>query len=162
MEAHHQTHSLLEEADEIQGELDEVLKCFKAGELMRGRVNGVLQAKLKALQAQIADNNKRRQKIQSAIVCCEEIAKLSTGMKTSAVIRKKIEQMKKEMKGEVEHAKNFLNRVAPEQVTLFTKLILSFNSIIYSFIINSFYILMSRARQNDQSQSKVLLGDQPR
>ena len=120
VEAHHQTRSLLEEAEESQTELDEVLNGYKEGDGMRGRVDGVLQTMLKAIEAQIAENNNGRQKIRSAIVICQEMAKLSPGMKTSAVIRKKIEQMKKEMKGEVEQAKNFLNRVAPEQVKLFT------------------------------------------
>ena len=121
VEAQHQTHSLLEEAEESQTELDQVLNGFKAGDATRGRVDGVLQAKLKALQAQIADNNKRRQKIQSAIGICHEMVNLSHGMKASAAIRKKIEQMKKEMKGEVEQAKILLDHVAPEQVTLFTQ-----------------------------------------
>ena len=88
---------------------------------MRGRVDGVLQAKWKAIEAQIAENNNGRRKMQAAIVICQEMAKLSSGMKTSAVIRKKIEQMKKEMKGEVEQAKKILDHVAPEQVTLFTQ-----------------------------------------
>ena len=116
LEAHHQTHSILEEAEESQTELDEVLNGYKAGDAMRGRVDGVLQTKLKAIEAKVAENNNGRQKIQSAIVICQEMAKLSPGMKLSAVIRKKIEQMKKEMKGEVEQAKNLFDCVDPEQV----------------------------------------------
>ena len=121
--AQHKTHSLMEEAEKSQTELDQVLNGFKEGDVMRGRVDRVLQTKLKAIEAQIAENNNRQQKIQSAIARCQEMAKLSPGMKASAVIRKKIEQMKKEMRGEVEQAKNFLDRVASEHVTLFTQLI---------------------------------------
>ena len=80
-----------------------------------------LQAKLKAIVAQIAENNNGRQKIQSAIVICEEMAKLSPWMKLSAVIRKKIKKIKKEMKAEMEQVKILLDHVAPEQVTLFTQ-----------------------------------------
>ena len=116
LEAHHRTHSLSEEAEESQTELDEVLNGYKAGDAMRGRVDGVLQAMWKAIEAQISENNDGRRKIQSAIVICQEMAKLSPGMKLSAVIRKKIEQMKKEMKGEVEQTKNLFDRVALEQV----------------------------------------------
>jgi len=58
-EAHHQTHSLLEEAEESQTELDQVLNGFKAGDAPRGRVNGVLHAKLKAIEAQIAEKLRR-------------------------------------------------------------------------------------------------------
>ena len=113
----------MEEAEKSQTELDQVLNGFKEGDVMRGRVDRVLQTKLKAIEAQIAENNNRQQKIQSAIARCQEMAKLSTRMKASAVIRKKIEQMKKEMRGEVEQAKNLLDRVASEHVTLFTQLI---------------------------------------
>ena len=130
-EAHHKTHSLLEQAEESQTELDEVLNGFKAGDATRGQVDGVLQAKLKALQAQIAENNRSRQKIQSAIVICQEMAKLSPGMKLSAVIQKKIKQMKKEMKAEVEQARIFLDHVVPKQVTLLTQLISSLNSFLH-------------------------------
>ena len=119
LEARHKTHSLLEEAEECQAELDDMLKGFKAGDAMRGRVDGVLQAKLRALQAQIAENNNGRRKILAAIVCCQEMAKLSPGMKTSAVMRKKLEQMKKQMKGEVEQAKNLLERHAQAQAKVF-------------------------------------------
>ena len=131
-----------------------MLNGFKEGDAMRGRVDGVLQAKLKAIVAQIEENNNGRQKIQSVIVICEEMAKLSHGMKVSPVIRKKIEQMKKEMEAEVEQAKNFLNRVAPEQVTLF--------SCKFIPLLKPFYVLIARTRTNSQSQTKVLLGDQSR
>jgi len=40
------------------------------------------------------------------------MAKLSPGIKLSAVIRNKIEQMKKETEAEVKQAKNFLDDVA--------------------------------------------------
>jgi len=70
LEAQLQTHSLLEEAEECQTKLDEVLKEFEKGDAVRGRVNGVLRLKLKAIVAQIAENNNCRQKIQSAIVSC--------------------------------------------------------------------------------------------
>ena len=85
---------------------------------MRGRVDGVLQTKLKAIQAQIAENNIGRQKIQAAIVSCQEMAKLSPGMKVSPVIQKKIEQMKKEMEAEVEEAKNLLDHIAPSEINV--------------------------------------------
>ena len=65
VEARHKTHSLYEEAEECQAELDDMLKGFKTGDAMRGRVDGFLQAKLKDLQAQIAENNNGRQKIQA-------------------------------------------------------------------------------------------------
>jgi len=42
-------------------------------------------------------------------------------MKASAVFRKKIEQMKKEMKGEVDQTKKILDRVASEHVTFIQK-----------------------------------------
>ena len=85
---------------------------------MRDRVDGVLQAKLKAIQAQIAENNNGRQKIQKAIVSCQEMAKLSPGMKVSPVIQKKVEQMKKEMEAEVEQAKSLLDCFAPSQTNV--------------------------------------------
>jgi len=59
-----------------------VLKSFEERDAMRDRVDGVLQAKLKAIQVQIAEKYSGRQKIQSAIVSCKEIAKLSPAMKT--------------------------------------------------------------------------------
>ena len=119
LEAQHETHDVLEDAKECQGELDEILKGFKTGDAMRGRVDGVLQAKLKAIVSQIEENYSGRQKIQLAIVRCQEMAKLSSGMKASTVIRKKLEQMKKEMEYEVEQAKNFLDCVAPSPKKVF-------------------------------------------
>ncbi len=112
LEAQHETHDLLEDAKECQRELDEILKGFKTGDAMRGRVDGVLRAKLKALETQIEENYSDRQKIQLAIVKCQEMAKLSSVMKASTVIGKKLEQMKKEMKYELEQAKIFLDCVA--------------------------------------------------
>ena len=111
LEDKHKTNSILEEAEEYQRELDEVLKGFETGDTIRGLVDRVLQAKLKALKTLMEENNHCQQKIQSAIVNCQEIAKLSPRMITSAVIQKKIEKMEKEMKKEVEESKNFLDRV---------------------------------------------------
>ena len=85
----------VEEVEECQIELDEVVNGYKEGDAVRGRVDGVLQTKLKAIEAQIAENNNGRQKIQSAIVSCLEMAKLSPGMKASAVIREEVKKMKK-------------------------------------------------------------------
>ena len=85
---------------------------------MRDRVDGVLQTKLKAIKAQIAENNSGRQKIQKAIVSCKEMVKLSPAMKLSPVIQKKIKQMKKEMEAEVEQAKILLNYIAPSQTNV--------------------------------------------
>ena len=82
---------------------------------MRGRVDEVLQAKLKAIKVEIAENNNGRQKIQSAIATCQEIAELSPGMKGSVVIRKEVEQLNKTMKEEVVQAKHVLDRVAPSE-----------------------------------------------
>ena len=112
LEAKHQTRGFKEEVEECQTVLDEVLKGYETGDVMRGRVDGVLQAKLKAIEAHIAENNNGRKKIQSAIASCREIAKLSPGMKVSNVIRKKIKQMKKEMKDEVDRVKNLLDAPA--------------------------------------------------
>ena len=95
--------------------MNEVLKGYEKGGTMRNRIGGALQAKLKAIVVQIAEKNNGRQKIQSAIVSCQEIAKLSLAMKLSSVILKKIEQMKKEIKEEVEKAKNLLDNVAPSE-----------------------------------------------
>ena len=50
LDGRHQTHSLLEEAEESQAELDEVLNGYKEVDAMRGRVDGVLQTKLKTMQ----------------------------------------------------------------------------------------------------------------
>ena len=118
VEAQHLTRNLLEEAGECQTKLDEVLKGFEKGGTMRDRVDGVLQTKLKAIKAQIAENNSGRQKIQKAIVSCKEMVKLSPAMKLSPVIQKKIKQMKKEMEAEVEQAKILLNYIAPSQTNV--------------------------------------------
>ena len=141
LEVKHQTRDLLEEVSECQTELDQVVKGFKTGDAMRGRVDGVLQAKLKVIEAQIAENNSGRQKIQSAIVSCQEIAKLSPGMMVSPVIRKEVEQLKKKIKEEVEKAKSFLDRVAPSEknkvynflsrVLTMQALLLMFTSLLY-------------------------------
>jgi len=48
VEAQHKTHSLLEEAEKSQTELDQVLNGFKEGNVMWGRVDRVPQTKLKA------------------------------------------------------------------------------------------------------------------
>ena len=45
---------------------------------MRGRVDGVLQVKLKASEAQIAENNNGCQKIPLTITSCQEMAKTLT------------------------------------------------------------------------------------
>ena len=115
IEAKHKTHDVLGAVGECQTELDEVVSGYKEGDAVRGRVNGVLQTKLKAIEAQIEENNNGRQKIQSAIVSCQEMAKLSPGMKVSAMIREEVKKMKKEMKEEMELAKNLLDFVAPAQ-----------------------------------------------
>jgi len=112
LEAQHQTRDLLEKAKECQTDLDEVLKGFEEGDAMRGRVDGVLQAKLIAIEAQIAVNNSGRQKIQSAVARCQKIAKLSLEMKLSSVIKKEVKQLKKKMKEEVEQAKILIDCVA--------------------------------------------------
>ena len=95
-----------------------MLKGFEEGDAMRDRVNGILQSKLKTIEAQIAENNNGRQKIQSAIVSCKKIAKLSPGMKVSSVIQKKIKQMKKEMDAKVKQAKNLLDHVGLSQANV--------------------------------------------
>ncbi len=118
VEAQHQIGDLLEEAEESQTELNEVLNGYKAGDAMRGRVDGELQTKLRAIEAQIAENNSGRRKIQSAVVSCEEMAKLSPVMKVSAVIRKEIKQWKKKMKEECEKAKNVLDCIAHSSETI--------------------------------------------
>ena len=105
----------MEEAGECQTELDVVVKAFEKGDAMRGRVNEVLQAKLKAIKVEITENNNGRQKIQSAIATCQEIAGLSPGMRASVVIRKEVEQLNKTMKEEVVQAKHVLDRVAPSE-----------------------------------------------
>jgi len=115
----HQTRYLGEQAGECQTELDEMLEVYEKEDAIRGRVDGVLQAKLKVILAQITENKNCRQKIQSAIATCQEIAKLSPGMKASVVIRKKIEQMKKEMKGELQNVKNLLDLFVPAQVKVY-------------------------------------------
>jgi len=92
-----------------------VVKGYEESDSLRSRVDGVLQAQLKAIEAQIEENNSDRQKIQSAIVSCQEIAKLSLGMKASVVIRKEVKKLKKEMEEEVEQAKNLLDRVAQSE-----------------------------------------------
>ena len=112
LEAQHQTRDLLEDAKECQTDLDEVLKGFEAGDAMRGRFDGVLQAKLKAIEAQIAKNNSGRQKIQSAMARCQKIAKLSLEMKLSPVIKKEVKQLKKKMKEELGQAKILIDCVA--------------------------------------------------
>ena len=117
IESQHQTREFLEEVAQCQAELDEVVNGFEKGDLMRDRVDGAFQAKLKAIEAQIADNNNGRQKIRSAIVSCREIAKLSPAMKVSPVIRKEVQQLKKKMKEEMEQAKILLNCVAPPAQT---------------------------------------------
>ena len=117
LEAQHETRELLEKVVECQTELDEVVKGFEKGDAMRGRVDEVLQAKLKAIKVEIAENNNGRQKITSAIATCQDIAELSHGMKVSPVIRKEIEQLKKEMKEEVEQAKNLFDRAVAPSVT---------------------------------------------
>ena len=71
MEAQHQTRDLLEEAKQCQTDVNEILKGYEKGGTIRDRVDGVLQSKLKAIEAQIAENNNSRQKIQSAIVSCQ-------------------------------------------------------------------------------------------
>ena len=106
------------EVEECQIELDEVVNGYKEGDAVRGRVDGVLQTKLKAIEAQIAENNNGRQKIQKAIVSCKEMAKLSPAMKLSPVIQKKIKQMKKEMEAEVEQAKILLDHIALSQTNV--------------------------------------------
>ena len=105
----------MEEVEECQTELDELVNGYQEGDAVRGQVNGVLQTKLKAIEAQIEENNNGRPKIQSAIVSCHQMAKLSPGMKASAMIREDVKKMKKEMKEEVELAKNLLDFVAPAQ-----------------------------------------------
>ena len=52
---------------------------------------------MKATEAQIAENNCVHEKIQSAIVSCQEMAKLSDRIKVSDVIRKKVEELKKKL-----------------------------------------------------------------
>ena len=96
------------------------MKGFETGDTIRGLVDRVLQAKLKALKTLMEENNHCQQKIQSAIVNCQEIAKLSPRMITSAVIQKKIEKMEKEMKKEVEESKNFLDRVYLSETNVYT------------------------------------------
>ena len=57
LESQHQTRDFLEEVAQCQAELDEVVNGFEKGDTMRDRVDGAFQAKLKAIEAQIADNN---------------------------------------------------------------------------------------------------------
>ena len=91
LEASHQTRSLLEEAEGCQTELDEMLEVYEKEDAIRGRVDGVLQAKLNVILSQITENKNGRQNIQSAIATCQEIAKLPSGMKASVIIQKKID-----------------------------------------------------------------------
>ena len=91
LEASHQTRSLLEEAEGCQTELDEMLEVYEKEDAIRGRVDGVLQAKLNVILSQITENKNGRQNIQSAIATCQEIAKLPSGMKASVITQKKIE-----------------------------------------------------------------------
>jgi len=135
LEDKHKTHCILEEAEEFRRELDKVLKGYETCDPIRGRVDRVLQAKLKALETLKEDNNNCQQKIQSAIASCREMAKLSPGMITSAVIQKKIEMMKKEMKEEVERSKNFLHRVDSSETNVYNSIPLyAFKSALIMFI----------------------------
>ena len=113
LEAKHQIGDLFEEAEGCQTELDEVLEGFKAGdEAMRGRVDGVLQVKLKAFQA---ENNNDRQKIPLTIMhqlsTNGQTANTLVCIKASALIRKEVKQLKKQMKEEVEQVKNLLDHI---------------------------------------------------
>ena len=78
LEAQHQTRDLSDEAKECQTELEKVLKGFEKGDAMRNRVDGVLQAKLKAIEGEKGEYNNGSQKIQSAIVRCREIIAIQT------------------------------------------------------------------------------------
>ena len=56
MEAQHQIYDLLDDAAETQVELDQVLEEFYQGDEIRGKVEEGLQAKIKAIEAEIAEN----------------------------------------------------------------------------------------------------------
>jgi hypothetical protein len=105
----------LEEAQKFQIQLEKILKGLEKGDTIRGRVDGVLQAKLKTFETQIVENRVFRQKIRAAIASCQEMAKLSPEMKVSAVIQKKLKEMKKEMQGEFEQARKLFDHVIPSQ-----------------------------------------------
>jgi len=110
-----QIHDLLEKSKKCQAELDQERKGFKESEAIRGKVDGVLQAKLKTIEAQIEENNYWRQKIQSVIFSCQGMAKLSPEMTASFVIRKEVKQLKKLMKEQVEQTESVLNRAASSE-----------------------------------------------
>ena len=77
VEANHKTHNILEEAEECQVELDQVTKGLE--EIAKDKEGSHILM------------------IQSAIVSCQEMSQLTPRMKTSAVIRKRIEKMKTQL-----------------------------------------------------------------
>jgi len=135
VELAHKTCILLEEAQKFQIQLEKILKGLEKGDTIRGRVDGVLQVKLKTFETQIVENRVFRQKIRAAIASCQEMAKLSPEMKVSAVIQKKLKEMKKEMQGAFEQARKLFDHAIPTQ----TKVNLIKKNISIRF--NDYYVL---------------------
>ena len=110
-EEQHKTYDLTEDATGIQGKLDTALDEFYKGDNIRGKVDKELQAKMKAIQAQIVENNSCRHKIRHLIENCLEISKLSAAIKVSPEMRMQIQEASEEAQREVEQAELLLNHV---------------------------------------------------
>lgn len=118
MEAQHQIYDLLDDAAETQVELDQVLEgleCYQGDEI-RGKVEEGLQAKIKAIEAEIAENRIYRQKIRLSIASCLEMSKLSPAVKVSPFVRNKIQQAGQEATKEVPEAQQLLNNISTSQL----------------------------------------------
>ena len=115
MEAQYQIYDLLDDAAEARVELDQMLEEFYQGDEIRGKVEEGLQAKIKAIEAEIAENRIYRQKIRLSIVSCLEMSKLSPAVKVSPVVRKKIQQAGQEATKEVPEAQQLLNNISTSQ-----------------------------------------------
>lgn len=97
MDGQHKIYDSSKDAEEIQVELNQVLeKLYKSSE-MRDKMD-------KELQAKMAENNDRRQKIRDSILSCLEMSYLSPAIKLLPAVRKKIIEASREATNEVEQA----------------------------------------------------------
>lgn len=118
----HKSISLMKEVDDIEAQLIGISTQLKESVGRRQQVHEQLhqkkeklEAKFKAIQAEMENNSKCLDKLHLMIANCQELRQLSYTDKSSSLVKKKVKRTRQEIQGEVQESTALLNRIITEE-----------------------------------------------
>ena len=118
----HKSVSLMQEVEGIKGQLIDICTQLKESVGRREKVNEhlaqkkeKLEAKLKAIQAEMENNSNCLEKLHLMIANIQELSQLSPADKASSFVKKKVKRTSQETQDEAQQSETLLSLITSEE-----------------------------------------------